>query len=294
MQTLATHAVTRTGPGNATATIYTCPAHLIATIAQLRAAGADTHRDRGRQPGPGLQGLRCPLASHETDRRMSILLVQHASNTGTGSTLDVTLGANATANNCLAVAAGSAASGAQTVSGITLGGSADNFAKAKSLTEGSVVDCELWTDQGLTKASEAVVVTWSGSPSDGGAAVASEWSGVKTSSAVDKTNSGAAATTSWSSGASGTLSQAAEVILGAVCCFTLTTVTITGPGSPWTNFAQAADSIMAVMCGYIITSATTIGDLERDAERQHRGSTTRRSSSPWKRRPAPRTPIPPA
>ena len=40
MQTLATHAVTRTGPGNATATIYTCPAHLIATVAQLRAAGA--------------------------------------------------------------------------------------------------------------------------------------------------------------------------------------------------------------------------------------------------------------
>jgi hypothetical protein len=35
-----THAVTRAGPGNQTATIYTCRDHLKATIRQLRMAGA--------------------------------------------------------------------------------------------------------------------------------------------------------------------------------------------------------------------------------------------------------------
>jgi len=40
VQTQATHAVTRTGPGSATATIYACKSHLKATVRQLRLAGA--------------------------------------------------------------------------------------------------------------------------------------------------------------------------------------------------------------------------------------------------------------
>jgi hypothetical protein len=181
---------------------------------------------------------------------MSILLVQHASNSGSSSTLDVTLGADTTAGNCLAVSAGSAASSSRTVSGITLGGSADKFAKAEGKAESgdADVDCEIWTDQGLTEASEAIVITWSGTPSDGAAAVASEWSGAETSGAVDKVNSGGGTTTSWSSGASGTPSANDELILGAVMCFTDAIVTITGPGSPWTNFTQAGD----MLAGYII------------------------------------------
>jgi len=39
MQTPASHAVTRAGP-DGTVTIWACPAHLKATIAQLRAPGA--------------------------------------------------------------------------------------------------------------------------------------------------------------------------------------------------------------------------------------------------------------
>ena len=191
---------------------------------------------------------------------MSILLVQYASNSGSSSTLDVTLGADATPGNCLAVSAGSAASASRTISGITLGDSADNWAKAEGKAESDEVDvdCETWTDQDLTEASEAIVITWSGTPSEGAAAVASEWSGVKTSGAVDKVNSGGGTTTSWSSGASGTPSANDELILGAVFCFTDATLTITGPGSPWTNFAQAGSSGAGLLCGYIIqTTAAT-------------------------------------
>lgn len=39
-QTPAVHAITRTNADGSTATIYACPDHLAATIAQLRAAGA--------------------------------------------------------------------------------------------------------------------------------------------------------------------------------------------------------------------------------------------------------------
>jgi len=38
-QTPATLAITRTGPGRVATTIYACPDHVKATVAQLRAAG---------------------------------------------------------------------------------------------------------------------------------------------------------------------------------------------------------------------------------------------------------------
>jgi hypothetical protein len=187
------------------------------------------------------------------------LLVQSKGGNGTGTSLSLTLAAGTTAANCLAVAAGSFASTTRTVSGITLGGSAGNFALAKGQTQTGSEDvrCEIWTDQNCAGGQTAVAITYSGSATVN-AGWAEEWSGILTSAAVDKTNGGGATTTSWSSGATGTLTQASEVVLGAVFCFTGSTLTITPPGSPWTNLGQqGASSGGGLQAGYQIVTATT-------------------------------------
>lgn len=191
---------------------------------------------------------------------MSPSLVQSASNTGTtGTSVTATFGAGTTAGNCVVACVGTGGASLRTVSGVTLGGAAGNFAVAKAQSNSStvVVDCEIWTDQNCAGGQTAVKASYSGVPS-ASAVWAEEWAGISASSAVDKTNSAGASSTSWSSGASGTLSQASEVVLGAVYCATNAAVTITGPGSPWTNLAQAGGSGgLGLLAGYQIVSATT-------------------------------------
>ena len=196
-------------------------------------------------------------------------LVQYAWGTATsGTTVTVTLGGTdsggtspgpTTEGNCLVVKAGTGGSSALSVSGITLGGSDDNFAKARAETESSVVkiDAEIWTDQSCAGEQTSVVVTFSGSVTDA-AVYVEEWSGVAATSAVDKTNGGAGTSTSWSSGATGTLSQSAEVVTGAVFCFTEGgSPAITGPGSPWANLPAVSAGDYALGSGYQVTAATT-------------------------------------
>jgi len=187
------------------------------------------------------------------------LLVQSATNTGSGSSISVTLGAGTTAGNCLAVAAGTENSTSRTISAVKLGGVADNFAAAKSQAQAGTEDtvCAIWTDQDCAGSQTAVAVTLSGSATTS-AAAAEEWSGILTSGAVDKTNGTGTTTTSWSSGASGTLSQASEAVLGATYCATGAALTITGPGSPWTNLTQVGGaSGGGLLAGYQVVSATT-------------------------------------
>jgi len=195
---------------------------------------------------------------------MSILLVQHASNKSTtGTSLTVTLGAAATLANCLVVCATAvpvSLSGNTTISGIKIGSSADNFAQAETEAETTdSVSSFIWTDQDIGTSSASVAITWS--TSSGGAADVYEWSGVKTSSAVDKTNGANNTSKSWSSGSTGTLSQASEVAVGVNGSDSSGTNTVTGPGSPWTNEAQLTTSSGGVplqqLSGYQVVSATT-------------------------------------
>jgi hypothetical protein len=190
-------------------------------------------------------------------------LVQSASNTATsGTTVTVTLGSSATSNNCLVVKVGGASgSSTPSVSTVKIGGSADHFgstaAKKQSATGADFMDCEIWVDAGLGVNSTSVVVTFAASIAAGMVYV-EEWSGVLTSSAVDKTNSGSSSTSTFSSGSSGTLTQANEVVVGAVVADLLSgTPTLTGPSSPWTNLTQINAASQSLLCSYETVSATT-------------------------------------
>ena len=189
---------------------------------------------------------------------MSILLVQSASAKGTASPVTVTLGSGVTGGNCLAASIGLAGSTPGTVTGVKTGSSADNWASAIAKT-GTDCGAAIWTDQDCAAGGTSVVVTTSTSGALTGVfAVAEEWSGIKTSSAVDKTNSGSGSSTAFSSGATGTLSDAAEVILGCAAALYISgNVTLTGPGSPWTNFTDQTESGNASIAGYQVVSATT-------------------------------------
>ncbi len=184
---------------------------------------------------------------------MTLAPVQYAWNSATSAgSLTVTLGGAdsggtspgpTTAGNTLVVAVQVFGAGV-TVSSVNIGGSADNFAKAAGVVDDSNSDCETWIDEGCAGAQTSVVITLSGS-ADVVQAYVMEWPGLLTTSVVDKTNHGTTTFgTSWSSGSTGTLSQASEVVIGAVAATPATTTTLATPVAPWTELPQlsAADS----------------------------------------------------
>jgi hypothetical protein len=193
------------------------------------------------------------------------LLVQHASTTTTtGTAPAVTLGAAATIGNCL-VAGISALSNTATqpsVSAVKLGGAADNFASAVSEPNATELQVSAWwTDQDLQTSSTAVAVTLN--TSSAATVDVYELSGIKTSSAVDKTNGAVGNSGTTFSVGSAALSQASEVAFALVGLTAVPTApTITGPGSPWTSETQlsttaSGGSPFAQLSGYQQVSATT-------------------------------------
>ena len=192
------------------------------------------------------------------------LLVQHASNWATsGSTVTVTLGAGTTAGNCLPVCAGSDGSSVRTVSSVALGTTGDTFtpAKGESNTAGSAdLDCEAWTDAGCTGSQTSVKVTFSGTVT-AAAAIAMEWSGLPASGAVDTAATAGAngnAATTFSSGATGTLSEASAAVIGACWGTSFEAPSLAGPSSPWTNFTGVtAGSDAELLVGYQVVSSSS-------------------------------------
>lgn len=189
-------------------------------------------------------------------------LVQSASgNVASGTTITVTLGSVTTAGNCLVVAIGSFQSTSNpTVTGITLGGSAGNFAVAKQANGANQSDCEVWVDWNCAGGQTSVVITFAAGSgaSQGNTALVMEWSGlISGSTPVDKTNGANGTAASFSSGSSGTLSQANELIIGAVAQDLGSGAVIAGPGSPWTNLAQVNSSNNSgLVASYLVVSST--------------------------------------
>lgn len=191
-------------------------------------------------------------------------LVQSKSGSATsGSSLTVTLTTATTPGNCLVVKIGAAQSSQPSVSGVTLGGAAGNMALAKKQAQANTnstefVDTEIWTDQGCAGSQTAIAVTLTAAIA-GLAVMVEEWSGVLSAGAVDKTVSAGNLSTSFSSGSSGTLGQANELVVACVFGENLGgTATITGPTSPWTNFGQISPSTsFAMLASYQVVSATT-------------------------------------
>jgi hypothetical protein len=180
----------------------------------------------------------------------------------TGTTLTLTLGSATTAGNCLVVCISShtGATNNPTINGVTLGGSADNFASI--LSTGGLTDesfSAIWADPLCAGGQTSVVITFGSGTSPRYLASVYEFSGLAITIAALPDKSAAAATgsngTSWSSGSTATTSQAVELWIGLV---TSDSTTITGPASPWVNTAEIIPSGAAsdFMSGYQIRSST--------------------------------------
>lgn len=191
---------------------------------------------------------------------MAISLVQSASNTGAGTaaSVTVTLGANTTAGNCLVVCSGDFQNSVNpTISGITLGGAAGNFASANTAHNNADNNADIWTDRNCAGGQTSVVVSYSGGGGGGGAILVYvlEFSGVDTVSPLDTHPAGQNGNAaSWSSGSTGVLAQANEVAIGVICT---SGTGLTTPSSPWTELTQLSASSTLLGVGYQVVAATT-------------------------------------
>jgi hypothetical protein len=192
---------------------------------------------------------------------MTISLVQApVSNSGTtGTTLTLTLGTASTAGNCLVacVSTHTGATNNPTINGVTLGGSADNFASiatAGGLTDES--NTGIWADPNCAGGQTSVVITFGSATTPKYLASVYEFSGLASTIAalLDKSAASALGSSgsSWSSGSTATTANAVEAWVGAV---TTDSVTVTGPASPWTSIAQVTQGSDDFMSGYQIRSS---------------------------------------
>lgn len=217
---------------------------------------------------------------------MAITLVQHASSTtqftsGTSGTASATFTSNITATNCVictfTICALNKSFSLGTPS-VTTNGSADNWASVLLNTGDASLPVGIWADPNAAGSQKIIDVAVSfGATASTSESVAIcidifEVSGLTTSSPTDKTShSNSASATTWSSGTTGTTSQAAEFWVG-VAGFQVvaddTTQTVTPPSSVWTNESLLSTSIQSggtilsdkffvyQQSGYQVTSAT--------------------------------------
>ncbi len=178
-------------------------------------------------------------------------IVQQAAPVGAG-TLSISLPNPTTAGNCVVVIFEIfTGGGVPSISGVTLGGVADNFAATVTKEYTGVSDDTLtaiWVDEGCAGGQTAIVVSGSNlnSPVVSGL-YAYEVSGLVTTSVVDKTSSNATTTVgAWTSNATATTSQPSEIWFGG-CCYTSA-----GPASPWINNISLAGN--GCVAGYQIVS----------------------------------------
>jgi hypothetical protein len=158
-----------------------------------------------------------------------------------------------TAGNCVVVVVNAFNnSSTPSVSGVTLGGSADNFTQAVSVvnSSSSYVLSAIWVDPGCAGGQTAVAVSGSNLTVNSNFGITIyEVSGLAASNVTDKTSSSSANSgTSWTSGTTATTTQANEFWIGAV---TTAATSFTQPGA-WTNSAYTSNA----GSGYQIVSST--------------------------------------
>jgi hypothetical protein len=180
-------------------------------------------------------------------------IVQNASATaaissGSSTTTTATFSTSTTNGNCLVACIYPAApfGGTTTITSVTTNGSAENWASAVQQVDtaggGDIV--AIWVNPNTGGSQTVIDVNWSytGTPSSTNQGFILidifEVSGVAKSAVVDKTASGTgSAAGTFSSGASGTTTQASEIVIGMVGAVQNAgaTMTVTGPSSPWVN-----------------------------------------------------------
>jgi hypothetical protein len=192
-----------------------------------------------------------------------------SANATTGTAVTGTLGIATTAGNCVFATVGESQDTTNpTVASITLGGSADNWAASVSVHNNAECNSEIWADPGCAGAATAVAVTFNAGTGTnlGYALTAIEWSGITPTTPLDKTSSGGSSTgtaTTYSTGATGTLGQATEVVISVVMAelpATSGTITITGPTGSFTDLTQVSPrTFLAAKTGYqAVTSTASI------------------------------------
>jgi hypothetical protein len=144
---------------------------------------------------------------------------------------------------------------------VTLGGSAGNWASQVTLTTALAGQVALWADPNCAGGQTSVAITQNG-PGASLAAQVYEISGLVTTSPLDASSSNgptSLTTSSWTSNASGTTTQATEIAIGVVGGYNNagSSTTLTGPSSPWTNETQVTPSTgVFLLSGYNILSST--------------------------------------
>jgi hypothetical protein len=167
-------------------------------------------------------------------------LVQSKQGAATASPLSITLDNPTTAGNGLVVmvtSCGTTANGS--VSGVTLGGAAGNFASAASVgASGDESIAAAWLDLNCAGGQTAVSIAFTGgSGTQQFFAAVYERDDLLASAAFDK-SAGNISTFAWTSGATATTSQPSEVLVGMVFITGSSPPVITGPAAPWANLAQ--------------------------------------------------------
>lgn len=191
-------------------------------------------------------------------------LIQAAVGSAAASSTTVTLPSPTTHGNCLIALIGDSANTANgTPSGITLGGSADNWTQAAIMgTSGDHAIVAGWVDPNCAGGQTSVVITTTGGTGDLLFAWVFEFSGL--TGTVDVSSGGAnGAQTTWTSGTTGSTTQASEVAFGitaGACTGTPGSQVLTPPASPWVNESQQSllgtNHTKFAICGYQILSAT--------------------------------------
>jgi hypothetical protein len=190
------------------------------------------------------------------------VVVQAKSASGTSSPLAVTLTSTAAKNALVACIGEGNSTTNPVVSGITLGGNADNWASAKANISNAQANAEIWTDLSCAGGQTAVSVAFT--PGTGAGNGYTAWvfeiSLIALLAALDGQNNGGAASGAWSSGSSGTPVQPSEVAVGlGVGIGSAGAPTLAGPSSPWNNQAQLSAARTAMIAGtQILTSAAAV------------------------------------
>lgn len=176
---------------------------------------------------------------------MPATIVQAVAKNALSNTISAT-----TAGNALIVCIDSFGSAAPSISSVKLGTASLSLAKAQTIAVEGDTSSYIYYLGNIAGGQTSVVVTGSNlvvDTSDGGVDIL-EVSGLLAASLLDKTNSGSGTGTSWSSGASGTLTQADELVVGTATGFNMTSP------SGWTMVSGGGT---ARRTGYKIVSATT-------------------------------------
>ncbi len=152
-------------------------------------------------------------------------LVQETSGSTTGTSLTLTLPANATPGNglILAVVVGG------TVSGITIGGTGSLFTLTPASTGSTGSNVQIWYCPTGSVSSASIVIT---TAAGGIIGYAYEVPGTLT---VDAGGWNTGTGTSWSSGATGTSLPIVEFVVGIGGTIGTSSTTIAGPGGSWAN-----------------------------------------------------------